>query len=529
MERMNIKNVVIVGGGTSGWMAATLFTRYFKGNLNVTLVESSTIPKVSVGESTTSQINDFFTLCGLEDKDWMKESNATYKNSIKFTDFKELDHSFQYPFGGSRVPQSIWGWAQVAANYDLGGESFASFMNSSNYLLAEENKQSDNRHNVLKNYDFKHDTAYHFDAELFAKYLKDKVCIPNGVVHHMDDIVGINKDDDGYVTSIIGNNGEYSGDLFIDCTGFRSLLLEEEMGSEFLSFKPWLSNDKALATHIPYTNREEQLTNVTNCTAIENGWVWNIPLWDRIGTGYCYSSDFVDDETALKEFKNHLGLEDIEVNKINIRHGIRKDGWVKNVVGVGLAYAFVEPLESTSLISTHQILSIIVELLERRDFNVNRFDIDGYNQQASQVMLGYRDFVSHHYALSSRTDTPYWKYHTQEKDYRNVPDDQFYPIHLESGGTTFSNAYEMTLFFHQFEHIWDISNVGMSYIMAGMGQVPISKYLLQWVRNTDPEVDAKIAKIYEEWIEEYENNKKIVATLPSCIDFLREHIYGFDN
>ena len=107
--------------------------------------------------------------------------------------------------------------------------------------------------------------------------------------------------------------------------------------------------------------------------------------------------------------------------------------------------------------------------------------------------------------MSSRTDTPYWKYHTQEKDYRNVPDDQFYPIHLESGGTTFSNAYEMTLFFHQFEHIWDISNVGMSYIMAGMGQVPISKYLLQWVRNTDPEVDAKIAKIYEEWIEEYEN------------------------
>ena len=525
---MKINSVVIVGGGTSGWMSASVFAKCF-GDVNVTLVESPTIPRVGVGESTVIQFNEFLNQIGLEDSDWMKECNATYKNSIKFTDFSWKGDDFQYPFGGTRAPQSIFGWAQLAAKYNLPKSSFAQFMNSSNYLLAEENKLTDNQHKVLKNYDIKLDTAYHFDAELFATYLKDNVCLPNDVIHVLDDIVGVNKDDDGYVTSIIGNDGEYSADLFIDCSGFNSIILEKEMGSEFLSFKPWLSNDRAYATHIPYTDKETQLTNVTECTAIENGWVWNIPLWNKMGTGYCYSSDFVDDETALKEFKNHLGLEDIEVNKINIRHGIRRDGWVKNVVGVGLAYAFVEPLESTSLVSTHQIIAIIVELLERRERNISRFDIDGYNQQVSQVMLGFRDFVSHHYALSSRDDTPYWKYHTQEKDYRNVPDEQFYPIHLESGGTTFSNAYEMTLFFHQFEHIWDISNVGMSYIMAGMGQVPISKHLLQWVRNTDPEVDAKIAKIYEEWIEEYENNKKFVATLPSCIDFLREHIYGFDN
>lgn len=523
---MNIKNVVIVGGGSSGWMSAALFTRYFDGNLNVTLVESPTIPKVGVGESTTAQINDFFTMIGLEDKEWMKKCNATYKNSIKFTDFAKIGEDFQYPFGGSRAPQSINGWSQIAAKYDLGGESFAPFMNPTNYILAEENKQSDNRDKELRNYDFKQDTAYHFDSKLFAQYLKDEVCVPNGVVHHMDDIVGTNKDDDGYVTSIIGNNGEYSADLFVDCTGFRSLLLEEEMGSEFLSFKPWLANDTAYATHIPYTNREEQLTNVTNCTAIENGWVWNIPLWDKIGTGYCYSSEFVDDETALKEFKNHLGLEDIEVSKINIRHGIRKDGWVKNVVGVGLSYAFVEPLESTSLVSTHQILTIIAELLERRECNVNKFDIDGYNQHVSRVILVYRDFVSHHYGLSSRTDTPYWKYLTQEKDYLNLPDDQFYPMHLENGGTTFKNAYEMLLFFHQVEHIWGVENIGLAYIMAGMGQVPLGKYYLNWIRNSDPETDEKIEKVYDEWVKEYKRTLDYIDTMPSSIDFLRENIYG---
>ena len=256
--------------------------------------------------------------------------------------------------------------------------------------------------------------------------------------------------------------------------------------------------------------------------------MWNIPLWDKMGTGYCYSSDFVDDETALKEFKNHLGVEDLEVNKINIRHGIRRDGWVKNVVGVGLAYAFVEPLESTSLVSTHQIISIIAELLERRERNISRFDIDGYNQQVSQVMLGFRDFVSHHYALSSRDDTPYWKYHTQEKDYRNVPDDQFYPIHLESGGTTFKNAYEMLLFFHQFEHVWDIQHVGLAYILSGMGYKPMSKNLLDWVRHSDSETDSKLKKVYDEWTEDYQNNQKFVDTLQSTNDFLKQHIYGFE-
>ncbi len=525
---MKIKNIVIVGGGTSGWMTASIFAKYFEEfDINVSIVESPTIPTVGVGESTLLQFNRFLNCVGLEDGDWMKKCHATYKNSIKFTDFKELNHSFEYPFGGSYNPQSIFGWSQVQAKFDLPDSSFAQFMNADNYLLAEENRQTNNQHKVLPNFVHKTTTAYHFDAKLFANYLRDEVCLPNGIVHHMDDIVGVEKDDEGYVTSVVGESGKYDADLFIDCTGFRSLLLEQEMESEFLSFKPWLCNDKAIATHIPYTNKEEQLTNYTNCTGLDSGWAWNIPLWDSMGVGYVYSSDFVDDDTAEMQLKQHLGVDDADFNKINIRHGVHKNGWVKNVIGVGLAYGFVEPLESTSLVSTHQCLDVLIELLQRKKFNISRFDIDGYNLVCSDMMLTYRDFVSHHYRLSSRTDTPYWKYLTQEKDYYNLGEGMgFYPVSYDVGGVKFNDAYEMLQVMHAKEHIWDIDHVGISYIMAGMGYRPMSDHLLNVIRESDEETDKKIVELFEKWTQHYADMQKFVKTLPSSHQFLRQHIYG---
>ena len=198
---------------------------------------------------------------------------------------------------------SFVAWSQLAVKYDLGNESLAEFT-SDMYYLAKYNRLTKNDLGQLK-FDFDEDTAYHFDAGLFGEYLKNNVCIPAGVNHIIDDIVGSNKNEDGYITSLIGESGsEYEADLIVDCTGFKSLILEGEMNSEFVSFKDWLSNDSALATRIPYTDKPSQLENVTNCTAIENGWVWNIPLWNRVGTGYVYSSDFVDDEMQKKNLSS---------------------------------------------------------------------------------------------------------------------------------------------------------------------------------------------------------------------------------
>ena len=342
---MKIKSVLIVGGGTSGWMSAGMFAKQHPG-LKISLVESDKIDTVGVGESTIILFNAFLDAMGMEDKDWMPACNATYKNNIKFTNFKEKGHSFDYPFGGDRGPDNIGAWAQLRAQFNMPTDTYAEFCGSHNIFLARNNRNTLNKHKVL-DFEFDRETAYHFDAELFGQYVRDNVCIPNGVTHYKDDVVNVEQDENGYVTSVVGESGEkYSADLYIDCTGFRSLLLEQTMGSEYLSYKPWLSNDSAIATHIPYTNKEEQLTNQTECTAINNGWVWDIPLWTNIGKGYVYSSDFVDDDTAAKEFKSHLGTEDVDLLKIDIKHGVHKESWVKKVVGVCLLYTSPSPRDS---------------------------------------------------------------------------------------------------------------------------------------------------------------------------------------
>ena len=524
---MNIKSILVVGGGSSGWMTAATLQHMFSDDIEVSLVESDKSKIIGVGESTIQPFNRLLQSLDLADEDWMAECDATYKNSIRFTDFGKIGDQFDYPFGGLgspdyKDPPDFQTWANLTAKYDLGINSFAELHNDNNFL-AVYNRNTKNEDGKLK-FDFNRSTAYHFNAEKFGQFLKKR---HPKITHYVDHICGIKKDDDGSLKSVLGESGKsYSADLFIDCTGFQSLLLEKEMGSEFISFKPWLSNDSALATHIPYTNKEEQLTNVTNCTAIENGWVWNIPLWNNMGTGYCYSSDFVDDETAEKEFKKHLGVDDVDLHKIDIRHGRRKNAWVKNVVGVGLSYAFVEPLESTSLASTHLLISKLIEVLQRRKFNLTKFDIDGFNFGAKQEIDDARNFVSIHYCLSSRCDTPYWKYQTQERDFINLEDE--IPS-TNYKGMTFSSWYKKVLFQHSSEHIWDPGDQGVVYILAGMGHKPISEYYLNWVRQKHPEIDNHLENVYAQWRQYVESISKYIKTLPTSYEFLKEHIYGLTD
>jgi len=517
---MKIKSVLIVGGGTSGWMAACMFAKQHP-NIKVSLVESENIDTVGVGESTIILFNAFLAAMGMEDKDWMPACHATYKNNIRFNDFKEKGHSFDYPFGGDRGSDTVSAWSQLRAHYNMSPDTYAEFCGSHNIFLSRYNRNTLNQHKVL-DYNFQAETAYHFDAALFGQYLRDNIALPSGVNHYTNDVVDVKKDENGYVTSVVVKSGEeYSADLYVDCTGFKSRLLGQEMESEFKSYKPWLSNDSAIATHIPYTNKEEQLTNSTDCTAIDNGWVWNIPLWNNIGTGYVYSSDFVDDETAKKEFYSHLGTEDVDLIKIDIRHGCHKQGWVKNVVGVGLSYGFVEPLESTGLISTIIVLGKISEQLHLYNNNINQFIIDSYNYGCQVEMNTWKDFVSYHYKMSSRNDTPYWRYQTEG---RNL-------IGLEDTG----NDYEKILYHQNIAHAWPVQRGqgdGVYYIMAGMGFKPFGKnffdrYVLD--QNNREEALKKIEDLHDEWQTDMENTIKYVKTLPSSHQFLQEHIYGFDN
>tara|TARA_B100001250_G_scaffold382932_1_gene376499 strand:- start:164 stop:1720 length:1557 start_codon:yes stop_codon:yes gene_type:complete len=517
---MNIRKILVVGGGTSGWMAAASIFKALP-NVEVSLVESKSIPTIGVGESTLGQFNIFLDMLGLKDEDWMAECNATYKNGIRFNNFNDLGSSYDYPFGGRDRIDIKNKWAAVRDCYNLPiNESYNEWHND-NSLLMKYNRCTKNTDGLLDAFDFRYDTSYHFDSKLLAEYLK-KFC--TGVEHHYDNIVSVNKDENGYLTSVVGEvHGDYTADLFIDCTGFQSRLLEKEMGSEFLSYKPWLDNDRALATHVPYKDKSKELVNFTRCTGIDSGWVWTVPLWNSLGTGYCYSSDFVDDDTAEIQFKKHLGTDDVDIKKINIRHGIHKEGWVKNVVAIGLSYAFVEPLESSSLASTHECLLRLVRTLKDRDCCVNRFDADLYNITSANDIDSWRDFVAIHYAASSRDDTRYWRHQTQEKSYINLGSGKFIKHNVINDGITFDDKYQGLS-----QNLYGYSG-GWTYVMAGNGyKIPAHKRQQEYNAYQSyglPYSSDEVEHLYLQWRTRIKKLTSEIQKLPSHDIFLSQHIY----
>ena len=417
---MAFNSIIVVGGGSAGWMAASTLVRKFP-NKNITLVESADIPKVGVGESTLAYIRDWTNYLGIDDKDFLKHTNGSYKLSIKFTDFYDKDSGgFHYPFGAPSENEDFnWNnWSlKKAFNPDTPTSDFAE-----NFwpvmALVNANKLSTNEDGKLDNFRFEYHTAFHFDSLLFGKYLKDRYCIPRGVKHIVGTVKDAPTDDNGISKIILDDGTELQADLYVDCTGFESLLLGKALEEPFVSYRDILPNNKAWAVQIPYTDKETELQPYTNCTALSNGWVWNIPLWSRIGTGYVYSDEFISDEDALQEFKDHLNsdkmtlhnpnrvTDDLNFRNINFKTGIYERTWVKNVLGIGLAAAFIEPLESNGLLSVHEFILEFCRHVDRPV--INQFDRDVYNARIQTVYKNFAQFVAMHYALSIRTDSKYW-------------------------------------------------------------------------------------------------------------------------
>lgn len=466
---MKIEKVVIVGGGSSGWMTAAALSKVFS-TLDITLIESKNIGTIGVGESTLSYINDFFTVLGIKDEEWMPFCDATYKNSIQFTDFSVKGETFQYPFGkwmtNQQKPLMQW-FAVKAAKPELPNNTFAKYYTICGHL-AEQNRICIDE---TPDYAFSRDVAYHLDAAKLGEYLKDKMAIPNGVTHIVDDVTDIITDDNGIKCIKTAEGRELTADLFIDCTGFKSLLLEQTMGVEFNDFCGELMNDSAIAARIPYIDKQKEMISVTDCTAIENGWVWTIPLWSRIGTGYVYSSKFATPEQAEEQFRNFLAKTDkaraeaAEFKHIKIRHGMHKKAWVKNVAAVGLSYGFIEPLESTGLLTTHENIMALISALERRNGNVSKIEIDAFNIRIEQLVRGLKEFVSLHYAMSSRDDTPYWKHVTEHVTY----DDK-----LAENWIRYNPVARNFMMKLGAEKYYDEPMSGVVFIAAGMGYNPLT-------------------------------------------------------
>jgi len=408
---VKIDKIIIVGGGSAGWMTASTLIKAFP-NKDITVIESPNIPTVGVGESTISKVKQWTKFLGINDKDFLKHTDGTIKFSIKFTDFNGKDEAaFHYPFGpviteGTQLNYNDW-WVKKEFYPETPVSDYAESF-APNMALVNQRKGAFHFHN----FDLDRDSAYQFDATKFGLWLRDHYCLPRGVKHIKEEVIDVPTNENG-IKCIVTNRYSYYADLFVDCTGFKSMLLGGALKEPFEPLQN-LPNNKAWVTRIPYVDKTKEVECFTNCTAIENGWVWNIPLWSRVGTGYVYSDKFVDDETALKEFKNHLagvrpgfGNEEHEFRNLKMKCGIHERLFVKNVAAIGLSAGFIEPLESNGLFSIHEFLIELVRNL-RRD-NITQWDKDNFTFACKSIYYAFAEFVGLHYALSTRNDTPYWK------------------------------------------------------------------------------------------------------------------------
>jgi tryptophan halogenase len=472
---VSVDKIVVVGGGSAGWMTASTLIKAFP-NKKIYVIESKNVPLVGVGESTLGEIRRWTRFIGLNEKDFFKQTDASYKLSIKFTDFYKKDSgSFHYPFGQPAVDKNrnpFHDWHIKKYIYpDTPVTDFVECLFPASALFTQ-NKYSPNILNNFDNFDHTNDVAYHFDAVKFGKWLKDFVCLPNGVKHIESTVIDIHIEEDLGIKFLKLENGEtITADLFIDCTGFKSLLLGQTLKEPFTSFENLLPNNGAWATRIPYKNKEKELEGYTNCTAIGNGWCWNIPLYSRIGAGYVHSTKYITKEQALDEFKEYLmsnkmvvprtkdEVESLEYRYIDMRVGLHERTFVKNVVAIGLSAGFIEPLESNGLFTVHKFLFKLIDILQRND--ISQFDRDMYNSSAKTLFESFTKFVSLHYLLSHRDDTEYWK-NIKNGNQINIQDEVYDRYYYKSGA-----FYDLVQrYMDHGKHPLD--RAGITYIATGM-------------------------------------------------------------
>jgi tryptophan halogenase len=533
--RKPIKRIIIVGGGSAGWMSAAVLCKRFP-EMEIAVVESPDIPIIGVGESTLGSINAFLDILELKDTDWMAECNATHKLAIKFRNFHKIGEEFYYPFGSKDVNSTTNGiqdwYIKKTVNPDTPWNDFYDCFYPQMPLIYQ-NKICDNSKNQLSGFNFQNDVAYHMDAALFGQYLKEKYCIPRGVVFINEHIDDITMTPDGYVDSLVLRNGDIiDADLYVDCSGFKSMLLEEKMKVPFQSFESWLPNDYAWTCHIPYTDKEIEMENVTNCTAIQAGWVWNIPLYHRIGSGYVFCSKFSKIEDALQDYKDYLDgpemsvvnpnrSKNLEFKLIKIKNGIHDRCWKNNVVAVGLSYGFIEPLESTGLLSVQEILVLLCETLAVEQ--VNRIHIDNFNYIANVRMNGFKMFVAYHYTLSARRDNGYWRHVTENI----VMDGRVYDKYVSELRTIVNDYATRLLKTHEFGE--DMG--GMPDILVGMHNIPMNAMAFDWhnyamkvQHGAEPMLFQQPTQIY--WNRRTAYSNKIANESPSHYQYLKHTIYN---
>jgi tryptophan halogenase len=412
-----IRHITIVGGGTAGWMSAAylaihLNRRAVSEEVGITLIESPNVATVGVGEATVPAMAEWLRYLGLDEDAFIRRCNASFKLGVMFRHWDKdpatgAGRSYLNPFDG--VGNDIWGFnpAYHFHRYAPPGERtlYADYQSPMHDLIRGlKGPKALGAQPFQRSVNY----AYHLDAGLFAGFLQE-IATACGVRHLRDDVIDVALDADGSVASLhLKETGAHPVELVIDCTGFRSLILQQKLGVGFESYGKYLLNDRALAVQLPHED-PTRLEPVTTSTALGAGWSWNVPLYSRVGTGYVFSSAFRSDQEAIDEFLTYLGprAKGAEPRAIPMRVGRAERAWEKNCIAVGLSGGFIEPLESTAIFMIDMALQWLVDYFPDRSFNPalrNR-----YNKRMQALNYEIRDFIVLHYCTSNRLDTPYWQ------------------------------------------------------------------------------------------------------------------------
>lgn len=407
MRENPLKKVLIVGGGTAGWMSASVLLHSLGRQYQIQLIESDEISTVGVGEATIPSIIKFNDLVGIDENEFMRRTQATFKLGIQFRNWGAQGDAYIHGFGSMGRKTGLVDFHHYWLKAFQAGRVHRLDDYSINLLACEMNRFSradaSNPQSPLA--DIRH--AFHFDAGLYANYLRS-YCEQRGVTRTEGKITRVDVDPEtGFVTAVAMDNGDvHAADLFIDCSGFRGLLIEQTLHTGYDDWSHWLPCDSALA--VPCES-VEPLIPYTRATAHGAGWQWRIPLQHRIGNGHVFCSRFMSQDEATSILLRNLdGRPLAEPRLIRFTTGKRKKFWHKNVVAIGLASGFIEPLESTSIHLIQQGIVRLIELFPTQGFQ--QADIDEYNRQSETEFEQVRDFIVLHYHATQRRDTAFWDY-----------------------------------------------------------------------------------------------------------------------
>ncbi len=380
-------------------MAAAAISKSFTDHVAVELVESDEIGTVGVGEATIPAIKHFHMLLELDEAEFLRAVNGTFKLGIEFVNWSRLGERYFHPFG----PPGIDSWAAQFHHYWLRARGLGEKSDIGTFSVETSMARAGK---FGMNGDRKPNFAYHFDAGLYAKLLR-KMAEDKGVQRTEGKVVDVSVDgESGNIASVTLESGqEVAGDFFIDCTGFRGLLIEQKLNAGWEDWSHWLRSDRAVAVQ---TEKVAAPAPYTRATARSCGWQWNIPLQNRVGNGLVYCSDYMSEDEATKSLLDNVdGKTLVDPRVIRFTTGRRKRQWVKNCVAVGLSSGFLEPLESTSIHLIQNSVIRLVKLFPTRD--INESEIEQFNREAESEINYIRDFIILHYHVNQRDDADYWR------------------------------------------------------------------------------------------------------------------------